>query len=434
MLVVIPRFHLVVAALALVTAAACSSDGDPVTPPLSEGSRLTTAGSSDPEEILVRLVPSASIAAVNARHGTRTINALAEERVFLLAPPPDRSADDVLADMVTDPDISSAGLNVDLEAPEADGGSSMAFADPSTEPADIVDQNALERIRAPAAWRLSKGRGVVVAVLDTGIDPRHPALVRRIASGGADLIDGDSNPRDVRDHVDSDGDGRVDEAYGHGTFIAALILAVAPEAKILPIRFLDSDGVGTTFDAARAIHLAKVAGADVVNMSFGVGEETDVLEELIEENHDDDGELAFAASAGNRSSSTPQHPAAEDDVLGVAATDARDRRASFSNYGRWVAVAAPGVGLLSAFPDGRYAKWSGTSFAAALVSGVAALVRSAAVGAEAETVHQVIIETAVPLSDPRISPAGRVDARAAVERMQALAAGADGDGDGDDDD
>jgi thermitase len=259
-----------------------------------------------------------------------------------------------------------------------------------------------------------------VAVLDTGVDTRHPLLAGHVAPGGADFVDGDGDPSDRPDGRDSDGDGLTDEAVGHGTAVAGLVLSVAPDAMILPIRILDSDGVGTAFGVALGIELALRWGAGVVNMSFGMSSLSRVVRELLEDTHDRGGLLV--ASAGNRAiGDPPQYPAGVPVVLGVAATDSLDRKADFSNFGPWVSVSAPGVGLVTPGPGGSFAIWSGTSFSAALVSGEAALLLSAPGLGGGKLLPRTIREGVLPLDrvDPtfgHVLGSGRIDVLAAVLR------------------
>jgi subtilisin family serine protease len=277
---------------------------------------------------------------------------------------------------------------------------------------------------------------VIVAVLDTGVDVNHPQLLGAIAPGGRDLVDDDGDPGESPDGIDNDGDGVVDEALGHGTFVAGLIRSVAPDARILPIRVLDSEGLGTAIDIAKGIEIARqnldseglgtaidiakgieIArqnGARVINLSLGMAVEADVVEELIDDLADEHG-LIIVASAGNQSTSERQFPAGENDVISVAATDDTDRKADFSNFGSWVDVSAPGVGLVSLFPGNSLALWSGTSFAAALASGEAALLVSLRPTAGIDDIHDAIERSAIPVEDERLNNSGRIDVRAAVD-------------------
>ncbi|MGH7565552.1 MAG: S8 family serine peptidase [Gemmatimonadota bacterium] len=397
------------AAVGLVLALTACSDG----PSGPNGS--TPDPDFDAGEVLVRLAPSADLAAFNARHGTRTIASVTSERVHLLGLPAGSDVVGILPALRADPALVAAAPNGVLGTPEteAEGRSTMAFADPSLTGSDYSDQNALDRMRVPEAWEASRGAGVVVAVLDTGVDPTHPLLAGRLATGGVDVIDGDTDPSEVADGVDSDGDGLTDEAMGHGTFVAGLVLSVAPEARVLPIRVLDSDGVGTAFQVAVGLEAARRAGARVVNLSLGMTEEADVVEQVIDEMEDEG--VVFIASAGNRASDRRQFPAGAGDVIGVAAIDEDDRRAEFSNFGSWVSASAPGVGLVSLLPTGALGTWSGTSFAAALASGEAALLIALAPGARADDIRDAILDSALRLPDPSLNGAGRLDARAAVE-------------------
>ena len=394
----------------LALALACSSGG-PAAPDPGPG--------PDPDEIvpgqvLARLAPGADVAGVNARHGTRTISALDAQRVYLLELPEDADIDELLPVLRLDPAITSASANGRVSAPEAQGRSTMAFADPSLEAADREDQDAIARIRAPEAWARSRGAGIVVAVLDTGVDVGHPQLAGRIVPGAADLVDDDADPSDRPDGVDSDGDGLVDEAVGHGTFIAGLVATVAPEARILPIRILDSDGVGTAVDIARGVQLAIERGAQVINMSLGMEIESEVLEEVIDEHARDRG-IVFVSSAGNAGIDRRQYPAGQGEVIGVAATTTADAKADFSNWGSWVSVAAPGDGLVSLLPAAGMGRWSGTSFASALASGEAAILMAFAPFARSDEIRKAIEDSAVELEDARLGGAGRIDVAAALD-------------------
>ncbi len=245
------------------------------------------------------------------------------------------------------------------------------------EPADWTDQATSEDLDLPAAHAISTGAGVTVAVLDTGTDPTHPALSGRVA-GGYDYIDDDNDPNEMAGQLDSNNNGIVDEAYGHGTFVAGLVSMVAPDASIMPMRVLDSDGSGSIFLVAQAIVDAVDHGAGVINVSMGTAQKlsSKVIEDAVK--YAKDRNVMLVAAAGNDASNVRQYPAQDKDVLSVTSVDDADQLSIFACWGDWVDVAAPGDRVLGPVPGGRYAWWAGTSMATPQVAGQVALIRSQA--------------------------------------------------------
>jgi subtilisin family serine protease len=239
-------------------------------------------------------------------------------------------------------------------------------------------QPAVAALRLASAQGVSRGRGVQVAVIDTGVAAGHPVFAGRVRSG-EDFVDDDGNAEDSRTGVDSNRDGVPDEAAGHGTFVAGTIALVAPEARLVAYRALDSDGQGTTYDAAQALMAAADAGAKVINLSFGTpdGVPSRVLDDAVD--YARARGAVVVAAAGNYGDADQTYPAARPGVLSVGALAASDaeRLAPFSSRGGWVKVAAPGVGIVGPMPGGGFARWSGTSMAAPFVAGQAALVWAA---------------------------------------------------------
>jgi subtilisin family serine protease/subtilase family serine protease len=243
-------------------------------------------------------------------------------------------------------------------------------------------------IDAPEAWEVTTGSAsVTVAVIDSGIDYTHPDLAANYA-GGADFVFADGDPMD--DH-------------GHGTHVAGTIAAalnnltgtpaeaegvagVAPHARLLGYKVCRADGTCDDFAIQQAIARAIADGANVINMSLGQSAYSQSLDDAVQDAWN--AGLVIVAGAGNDGVTTPFYPAAFDNVISVAAFDADHRRASFSNYGSWVDVSAPGDVIMSTYPlstcggstipgdTGCYAWLSGTSMATPHVSGAAALVWS----------------------------------------------------------
>jgi subtilisin family serine protease len=225
-------------------------------------------------------------------------------------------------------------------------------------------------------------------VLDTGASD-VPALNGRLLSGWNYVAD-DADTSDVATSAGAAG-------VGHGTFVSGIVALVAPQAKILPYKVLDSNGYGTVYGAAQAIIDATAAGAQVINLSFGTDTQpSNLLQQAIQQAQK--AGVVVVAAAGNNDSSQQVYPASWAQTLSVAALNTADNAlAPFSDYGGWVDVAAPGDGIVGPMPDGSYALWAGTSMAAPFVSGQAALIRSLAPGLQANQVFRDIENTATKL-------------------------------------
>jgi subtilisin family serine protease len=244
------------------------------------------------------------------------------------------------------------------------------------------------KINLAASHALSRGQGIKIAILDTGIDYHHPIFADRLLPG-YDFVDYDYYAAEVGTW----GQG----AYGHGTAVAGIAVAVAPEAKIMPIRVLDQNGVGNIWRLAEGLryaanpdgNIATNDGADVINLSLGTTETTSLIRETLGMAVNDNPpgyknnssivsqqRIVVVAASGNTGDSTRIYPAAEqaDNLIAVAASASDDTLSIFSTRGDWIDVIAPGERIVSAMPNGRFATWSGTSMSAPIVSGITALV------------------------------------------------------------
>ena len=224
----------------------------------------------------------------------------------------------------------------------------------------------MRQVNLAPAQAQYQGNGVIVAILDTGIDLAHPAFQGRLLPGRDMVADG-TTPQDECCGV----------GQGHGTHVAGIVARIAPQSQLLPIRVLDPNGRGNTFVLAYAIEWAAEQGADVINLSLGADFDSTVLSETIASAIAQG--IVVVAAAGNNNGAAPQYPAAYPNVLGVTAVAADNTKATFADYGAdWVDLAAPGVGITSTIvgPQGSgYAVWSGTSMATPFVAGAAALAR-----------------------------------------------------------
>jgi thermitase len=269
-------------------------------------------------------------------------------------------------------------------------------------------QWAPDTIRLPEAHTVSRGAGVTVAVLDTGADLTHPALAGRLVQG-FDFVDLDADPSE-------EGVYGQDVAYGHGTHVAGLVALAAPDAKIMPLRILKPDGTGNSWLLAQAIRYATDYRVGVINLSYSVQHRSLLIDDVLSIVTSVQPGAVVAAAAGNSGGTAPEYPAAEHvpGLLAVAASTLSDKLADFSTRGSWVSVAAPGERIVSSVPldsGSAYATWSGTSMAAPLTAGTAALVRAAQPNLKPAEVAQHIIVTSATI---RGSVPHRIDAAAAV--------------------
>lgn len=290
------------------------------------------------------------------------------------------------------------------------------------------------------AWDLTTGsKDFVIAVIDTGTDFNHPDLKENIWSNALEV--------NGQPGVDDDKNGVVDDLYGanfvsannptgasmddhgHGTHCSGTIgatgndgkgiVGVAWNARIMGVKFLSASGSGTLEGAVKSIDYATKMGAKIMSNSWGGGGFSQLLKESIERTNA--AGVVFVAAAGNDASNndeSPAYPASYDipNVISVAALNNRGQLASFSNYGRTVHVAAPGVNVLSSVSGGDYDSWSGTSMATPHVSGVVALMISNDPSLTSAQIKQRLITTSKPLSAVR----GRVLSGGIVSAFAAM--------------
>lgn len=258
-------------------------------------------------------------------------------------------------------------------------GGSRAWADGSRAWADgefaMMPENtqAWLQIGLDQAYQLAPrlGYGVKVAVIDTGIDLNHPAIVEALApkEEWLDIVDGDNYPQE---------EGVLGEGgYGHGTVVAGIIRQIAPAATILPIRILGENGVGYLSDLVEAISWAKQQGADVINMSLGSTSYSFAVDMTMS---DAAKALTMVSSTGNTGDDQVVFPAYKApswisgyNRLSVTSVDSNDIKSSFATYGSSVELAAPGEYIWGPAPDFRMASWSGTSMATPVAAGALAL-------------------------------------------------------------
>lgn len=270
----------------------------------------------------------------------------------------------------------------------------------------VNNQWAWEVADVYTAWDTTEGSSqTIVAVIDTGVDLDHPDLDANIIAG--------------YDFVGSD--ALADDPNGHGTHVAGTIAAetdngiggagFCPNCKIMPLRALNQYGSGSLSDIAAAIIYATDNGADVINLSLSSTASSVILRRAVDYAWENG--VFVTCAAGNSGVSSRNYPAAYGNCVAVAATTSNDQRASFSNYGTWVELTAPGQSIYSTYPNGQYANFSGTSMAAPHVAGLAGLLSSQ--GLTHNQIRQKLCSTADQISGTSSRwTCGRIDAAKAV--------------------
>ena len=272
--------------------------------------------------------------------------------------------------------------------------STTSFAATGGDP--LLDQQwGLTAIGAPSVWKITRGAGITVAVIDSGSGP-HPDLDANLDAG-----------RTMFGSIDSVGVLDIDNA-GHGSHVAGIIAAVAnnaiggsgvaPQSRILPIRVLDAQGSGDSKDVSKAVRFAVDSGTKVINLSLGGATESTSLTAAIQ--YAVDRNVLVVAAAGNGAAdSPPKWPAASDLALAVTAVDRNNSVTSFDQRGDYIDLAAPGASILSTASN-DYKIQSGTSMAAAFVTGAAALLFAAQPSITAAQVRDVLQRTATDIGAP----------------------------------
>lgn len=354
------------------------------------------------QEVVVQLAEGVNVSSFASSQGLVLLEQFGKRPIYRLRLASAGDVEAVAASLATQPGVVFAEPDFEGETPESVKNSIWLIGNSQV---DYVEQWAPDALRLTEAHQRSTGKGIRVAVLDTGVEATHPGLAGKMLlrkNGGVrgrDFVDDDQDA--------SEGGGPGDLGYGHGTHVAGLVALVAPGAKIMPVRVLDRNGRGNIWVLAEGIGWALDPdkngttddGAHVINLSLGTTRPTRLLDTAValatcQFDDDDDafshpgfdadrtrcakGWAAVVVAAAGNSGSADEliYPAAEG-VKGsraVAATTAARGLASFSNSGGWIKLAAPGDGIVSTVPGGSWGTWSGTSMAAPMAAGTAALI------------------------------------------------------------
>ena len=434
------------------TTQVAKAQASPEDPTYQEGTKQQFA----PGEIIVTLDQSAAqsdLTRLNQQNDASTEENLPQSKVNVVDLPSDLTVSEGIQAYEDSPDVAYAEPNFKLfptATPNDPYFSRMWALNNTGQTGGTIDAD----IDAPEQWNTNTGSpSTVVAVIDEGMDINHPDLKANIYTNAVEATG-------VKG-VDDDRNGYVDDVHGydfanndasvydpdpitgkgdeHGTHVAGTIAAVGNngtgvtgvnwQAKVMPLKFLGPNG-GYTSDAVEALDYAVKNGVKISNNSWGGGGKSQALQDAIAR-ADSAGHLFVAAAAnggadgiGDNNDVTPNYPAnyPNSNIISVAATDNRDRLASFSNFGvNTVDLAAPGVSILSTLPRNTYGNYSGTSMATPHVAGVAALIKSQNPTADDGAMKAQILQFAEKKTSlkNKVATGGRLNAYTALTQQVA---------------
>lgn len=336
------------------------------------------------------------LAQVLAQHGAKSVKLIEQINLHLVQLPPQADERAVAAVLAKNPLVKFVELDAQMAHQQTANDTYYSIA------------WQLPKIQATTAWDTSKGAGITVAIVDTGVYAAHPDLSGKLVAGW-NVVGNNSDTSDIA---------------GHGTGVAGTVAAasnnalgvtsVAWDAILLPVRVSNTaDGSAYISDLANGVVWAADHGARVANVSYGVSGSSSVQSAA---NYMRGKNGVVVASAGN--SGAYDATAASDAFLTVGATSSSDAIATFSTYGNFVDLSAPGVDIPSTNSSGGYSKWNGTSFSSPVVAGVAALVLAANPGLSPAQVDKILTTTTDDLGAAGYDiyyGAGRVNANRAVQ-------------------
>jgi subtilisin family serine protease len=404
---------------------------------------------------------------LQARHGAAIVDALPGSGGYLIAVSSRIHPAEIKA--LNDAILTSGNFELAIDQPSPRSHAArhlrwdMVPFHTSRVPSFYLHQPSAANIEVFQAHRLSTGKRTVVALIDTGIDEKHPVLKNSVVRGKNyvtrgepsewndpvldqsqstvfDLLQSQSTVFDLnlsrapvfpalRGNINVMFTGStyassfqampVPAAFGHGTMTAGIVHLVAPDADLMPMKAFDANGRASLWSVIRAVRDAVDMGADVINMSFSapMDKEIAVLFKTLAVDYARASNVALVAGAGNDNRDVEVLPAAIEPVNAIAAVDSGDVKASFSNYGDYISLSAPGMQVITTYP-GTFAMASGTSFSAPFVSGLYALLEeTGSQGRLARLQIELGSESIADLNDPSLKEKlgkGRINAFRAV--------------------
>jgi len=350
-------------------------------------------------EILVKFKPGLKLKKVrriSTKHSLVQRKLIEKLQGHLMKIPEEKTIEEMIEELKKDPDVIYAEPNFTLQSL-------------STVPDDeyFDRQWAAKKIELNNAWGLEKGSAdVTIAVLDSGIDLEHPDLKQNIIPG-YDFVNDDSAAWDDN---------------GHGTAIAGVIGAIGNnsqgiagvdwQSKLMPLKVVDGDGVGTYYDVAQGIIYAADHNARIINLSIGGYAYSYALKDAVD--YALEKGCVLVAAVGNDGIDVPMYPAAYEGVIGAAATDSQDRIDKNSNYGDFVDLAAPGLSIYTTEPEGRYGYNSGSSLACSHTAGLIGLILSSQPSLSRDRVEGILYNSSDYIREDKSYGRGRINAYRAL--------------------
>ena len=307
----------------------------------------------------------------------------------------------------------------------------LAFAFATPNDPSFSQQYGPQRIQANLAWDIwQPQRTVYIAIIDTGIDSNHPDLTNKMRRHSNGMVYGWNTLNNTTNALDDNGHGThcagiAAAEINNGVGIAG-VAAWNPNVansrayvQLMPVKVLSSSGSGSLDAVARGITWAADNGAHILSLSLGAGSGAQQLQDAV--NYAWTRGCLVVVAAGNGGSSSPQYPAFYTNSIAVAATDANDQLASFSQFGSWVDIAAPGVNILATYPNNQYRSLSGTSMACPHVAGAAAVLWShnpSLTNAQLRSALETNVDPYQPYNGRTIAPnAGRLNVYRALQAV-----------------
>ena len=344
---------------------------------------------SDSEDVILDLLDS--IEDITGTDSASVLNRIPNLNLYIIDYPfdiPPQDTDEIeqrIQDAIDDGQLEwgEANLTVDNANGQTD---SLWVSGLGIDENGFRNQYALELLDIDTAHQSSQGEGVLVAIIDTGVDTTHPAIANCISPNGYNFINQLLSPNDAANKLDDDNDGLIDEMVGHGTFLAGLVNLVAPNSRFLPVTVLNSDGVGSSATVAQGITYAVDQGAQVLLLALGTQARTETIASAVEYARSNGATVVSPVGNGGKIHSL--HPASEPTVISVGGSTHLDELGDYSNDHEAIDVCGPGSSeiingtptpnrcVIGPRPGGGYFAAEGTSFSTAFVAGTAALIRA----------------------------------------------------------